>query len=52
MKKLRYLILITLACTLAGCATRPRISGLGIGGGIDPATGAVSGTVTLQFFRK
>ena len=50
---MKYLILIiTLACSLSACATRPRISGLGLGGGIDPATGAVSGTVTLQFFRK
>ena len=48
------LLIIILTLALAGCAsTAPRrISGLGFGGGFDPATGGVTGTVNLQFFRK
>jgi uncharacterized lipoprotein YmbA len=48
------LLIIILTLALAGCATtaRRRVSGLGLGAGYDPATGGVTGTVNLQFFRK
>lgn len=51
---MKLLIIIALTLNLTSCATtgRPRISGLGFGAGIDPATGGVQGTVNLQFFRK
>lgn len=48
------LLIIILTLALSGCATTAplRVSGPHFGAEFDPATGGVTGTVNLQFFRK